>query len=181
LRDDSAAIAREQTIGVEGEAGGVSGEKCGLELKMRGVDALLSTMAVPRRSDTSGSMSAERSIEDDGDGRRPISWSGGGRGASCANSGCGGDDGVLERDPLLALTGVTDRTRGSRGEPVEEAIDTKESLDSARATNGGGDRLFLRLPARDSSSSADADADDGDEGIESAWRGIRWGGRWAST
>jgi len=51
LRDDSAAVAREQTIGVEGEAGGVSVEKCGLELKMRGVDALLSTMAVPRRSD----------------------------------------------------------------------------------------------------------------------------------
>ena len=130
-------------------------------------------------------MSADRSIEDDGDGRRPISWSGGGRGASCANSGCGGDDGVLERDPLLELTGVTDRTRGSRGEPVEEAIDTQESLDSARATHRGGGRLFLRLPARDSSSSADADADadadDGDEGIKSAWRGIRWGGRWAST
>jgi hypothetical protein len=87
---------------------------------------------------------------------------------------------VLGRDPPLALTGVTDRTRGSRGEPMEEAIDAKESLDSARATSGGGDRLFLRI-SRDSSSSAGADAGadagDGDEGSASAWKDISRGGR----
>jgi hypothetical protein len=71
LKDDSAAIAREQTIG--GELGDLSGERWGLELKMRGIDALLSTTAVSSRSEVLESMSGKLSKEEDGDdGRRPI-------------------------------------------------------------------------------------------------------------